>query len=77
MRERLPVLDRRTYRWTDRLTKLAGVLAVAVALEVGIVSGGGIALALAGVVLALSTVPIETTPATDAGSTDAFEGEPT
>ncbi|AUX10011.1 hypothetical protein AArcSl_2389 [Halalkaliarchaeum desulfuricum] len=77
MRERLPVLDRRTYRWTDRVTKLGGVLAVAVALEIGIVSGGGIALALAGGVLALSTVPIETRPAADAGPTDAYDGEPT
>lgn len=33
-------LDARTYRWTDRLTKLLGVALVAVGLEVG---GGSLA----------------------------------
>lgn len=76
LNRRIPVLDRRTYRWLDRLTKLVAVVAVAVALEIGIVSGVGTALALVGVLLALSTVPIETAePAGNARSADTYEGE--
>lgn len=72
-----PTLDRRTYRWVDRATKLAGVATVAVALEAGIATGAGIALALAGAALALSTVPIAVPeePDATAGSTDVFEGD--
>ncbi|WP_254767404.1 hypothetical protein [Salinilacihabitans rarus] len=77
MRSRRPVLDRRTYRWTDRITKLIAVVAVAVALEAGIASGVGIALVLAGVVLALCTVPIDAREPTTDGTPAAREGETT
>lgn len=78
MRSRRPVLGRRAYRWTDRITKLIAVVAVASALEVGIASGAGVALALAGVALALCTVPMRPRePAADAGSPAARDSETT
>ena len=54
-RVRLPA---RTYRRVDRATKLAGVACVAIALEAG-ASPAGLALAAAGIGLALLTVFID------------------
>ena len=50
------VLSGRTYRLVDAATKLVGVGLLAGALEVGIVSTPGVALALAGALLGVSTV---------------------
>lgn len=50
------VLTHRTYRYLDAATKLGGVGLLAVALEVGIASTQGVALALAGALLGVSTV---------------------
>lgn len=72
----LPPLSPRTYLWTDRVTKLIGVVSVATALQTGIASGVGATLALVGVLLALSTVPIEITePAESARFADANDGD--
>jgi hypothetical protein len=49
-------LPGRTYRIVDMVTKLAGVALIGGALETGIVSAPGLALALAGAVLGVSTV---------------------
>jgi len=53
-------LSKRQYRWLDRATKLAGVGLIAVGLEVGGDTLGGIALAALGVTLGLATVFINT-----------------
>jgi hypothetical protein len=50
----------RTYRWLDAGTKLAGVGVIAIGLETGIESAPGLALALAGALLGVSTVFITT-----------------
>ncbi|MDZ7850519.1 MAG: hypothetical protein U5K70_06830 [Halodesulfurarchaeum sp.] len=44
------------YRWLDVGTKLAGVSVIAIGLETGIESAPGLAIALAGVLLGVSTV---------------------
>lgn len=64
------VLAPPTYRWVDRVTKLAGVAFVAVGLEVGGYTLAGFALGACGAMLAVSTVFVER--ATDSGrdSTD-------
>jgi hypothetical protein len=49
-------LPSRTYRRVDTVTKLVGALAVAWALEAGIGSAAGIAVALVGAALAVCTV---------------------
>lgn len=50
------VLGHRAYRAVDVATKLVGVALFAGALDLGIASAPGAALALAGVVLGVSTV---------------------
>lgn len=52
-------LSARRYLWVDRLTKLGGLVCVAIALEVG-AGGIGTALAAVGVALALATIAITT-----------------
>jgi hypothetical protein len=49
-------LSGRRYRRLDVLTKLGGLAAMATALEIGIASTAGLALAGAGLVLGVSTV---------------------
>jgi hypothetical protein len=51
-----PALPERRYRTVDAATKLVGVALVAGALEAGIGSAPGLALALAGVALGVCTV---------------------
>lgn len=82
-----PTLAPRTYRWVDRLTKLAGVALVAGGLEAGGDTLPGIALGLGGAALALCTVvvtnaadrsepterPEPTEPTTSAGPSESFE----
>lgn len=71
----IPTLNRPTYRWLDRLTKLSGVLLIAAGTDAGIASGTGIALAVAGVILGLSTVPIDTQElSTVTGGSNATDG---
>ena len=53
-------LSGRRFRWVDRLTKLGGLAAIATALEIGIASTSGLALAAAGLVLGVSTVFVTT-----------------
>lgn len=64
-----PVLAPRTYRWVDRVTKLAGVLLVALGFEAGGHTFTGVALGVIGATLALSTIFVE--PAT-ASTTDSI-----
>ncbi|MDR5656432.1 hypothetical protein RH831_04460 [Halodesulfurarchaeum sp. HSR-GB] len=47
----MSTVSTRQYRWLDRLTKLGGVALLAGALETGIATAPGLALALAGVLL--------------------------
>ncbi len=49
-------VSKRRYRWLDIGTKLGGMGLLAAGLHVGITSALGVALALAGVVLGVSTV---------------------
>lgn len=53
----------RTYRWADRVTKVAGVALVVAGLEVGGHTLAGVLLGVTGAVLASSTVFVQ--PATD------------
>lgn len=64
------VLAPRTYRWTDRITKLAGVVLVALGLEVGGQTLLGIALGVTGAAFALGTVFVEPTTDSDPEATD-------
>ena len=52
----LPTLDGSSYRWTDRLTKLAGVGLIGAGLHVGGATPTGLALGLAGVAIGTLTV---------------------
>ena len=52
----LPTLRPRTYRWADRVSKLAGVGLLAAGLHVGGATSTGLALGLAGVSLGTVTV---------------------
>lgn len=56
MSVRAPELSGRSYRWLDRLSKLAGVVLIAAGLDVGGGTVAGLALAAAGVTLGLLTV---------------------
>lgn len=51
-------LTGRQYRWLDRITKLLGVGLIAAGLEAGGATPTGILLAVAGVLVGLSTVVI-------------------
>ena len=55
----LATLRPRTYRWTDRVTKLLGVVLVAAGLDAGGGTATGLVLACLGVALGLATVCIE------------------
>lgn len=57
-RERV-TLSPQAYRWTDRMTKLAGVALVAVGLEVGGTTLPGLLLGATGAALAVCTVFVE------------------
>lgn len=52
-------LTARQYRWLDRATKLAGVGLIAAGLHVGGSSTLGLALAVAGAVIGLTTIFID------------------
>ncbi|MEA1931964.1 hypothetical protein [Halohasta litorea] len=51
-------LTGRQYRWVDRITKLLGVGLIAAGLEAGGATPTGMALAVVGVLVGLSTVVI-------------------
>lgn len=63
-------LSPRAYRWVDRVTKLLGVVLVAVGLEIGGRTLTGILLGVTGAAFALSTVFVERTTDSNAISTD-------
>lgn len=56
MRTPATTLSARTYRWTDRLTKLGGLALVAAGLDAGGATTAGVALGVLGTALALATV---------------------
>ncbi len=56
MTDSIRTLRPRTYRWTDRITKLLGVGLVAAGIHVGGATLTGLALGIAGVMLGTVTV---------------------
>jgi hypothetical protein len=56
MKSTLPTLDARTYRWTDRLTKLLGVGLIGAGIHVGGATPSGLVLGVAGVAIGTATV---------------------
>ena len=56
MSDPLRSLPERQYRRLDVLSKLVGLAAIAVAIDLGIVSAPGLALAMAGLLVGVSTV---------------------